>query len=138
MALIALQASAANVLVIAAAFGYGSWIPRFLPEKFSRFIRLVCVVIGGFGLLLVDQISLNRWTIGAILAAGVVFTFASKLRPWQMRVPIAGFPAAAVCVMLMWTAVAGLCQPVGDWGKDGLVLTFEASGQRVYQVVSSK
>jgi len=27
MALIALQTIAANVLVIAAAFGYGSWIP---------------------------------------------------------------------------------------------------------------
>lgn len=125
MALIALQAIAANLLVMAAAFGYGSWIPRFLPETFSRFTRLVCVMIGGFGLLgltvfLVGQISLNRWTIGAILAAGVAFTFASKLRPWQLRVPIAGVPAAIVCAMLLWTAVAGLCLPVGDWGKDGV------------------
>jgi hypothetical protein len=125
MWLIALQTVAANVLVAIAAFGFGSWIPRFLPESFSRFTRLAGAMIGGFGLLgltifLIGHVSLTRWTIGAILASGVVLAFASKLRPWLLRVPFSTVPAAIVCGMLLWTAVAGLAEPVGDWGKDGV------------------
>ena len=37
MWLIALHAIAANLLVMVAAWSFGSWIPRLLPETFSRF-----------------------------------------------------------------------------------------------------
>jgi hypothetical protein len=122
---IALQTILANVLVIAAAFGYGCWIPRFLPTTFSRFTRLVCSFIGGFGLLgltvfLVGHISLTRWTVGAVLAVGTALAVISKLRPWELRLPIARVPALIVCAMLLWTALAGLAEPVGDWDKDGV------------------
>jgi hypothetical protein len=125
MWLIALQAAAANVLVAIAAFGFGSWIPRFLPASFSRFTRLVCAMIGGFGLLgltvfLVGCISLTRWSVGAILITGAILAVTGKLKPWELRLPIAKIPAAIVCAMLLWTAVGGLAEPIGSWDKDGV------------------
>jgi hypothetical protein len=122
---IALQAIAANAWVSVAAFGYGSWIPRFLPQTFSRFAKLACGLIGGFGLLgltvfLVGHVSLTRWSVGAILIVGTILAAASKLRPWDLCLPVAKVPAAIVCAMLVWTAVAGLAEPVGSWDKDGV------------------
>jgi len=129
MVLIALKAITGNLLVLLAVFGFGSWITRWLPESFSRFTRLVCALTGGFGLLgltifLVGHVALNRWTIGGVLAAGVALAIFNKAQPLrqalQVRVPVAKLPGAIVVAMLALTAVAGLAEPVGDWGKDGV------------------
>src|ERR1051326_6016806 len=129
MGLIALKAIAANLLIVVAAFGFGSWIVRWLPEHFSRFNRIVCSLVGGFGLMgltifLVGQVALNTWTIGGVLAIGVALAMFNKVHPlrqaMQLRLPVAKLPAAIVVAMLALTAIAGLAEPVGDWGKDGV------------------
>src|SRR6266851_2553615 len=127
MWLIALKTIAANLAVILAAFGFGSWIPGLLPKSFSRFTRLVCAMIGGFGLLgltifLVGHVALNRWTLGAILAIGAGVAFFGPQRVLMTQgwsVPVARLPAAIVLAVLALTALAGLAEPAGDWGIDG-------------------
>src|SRR5579863_2543358 len=125
MGLIALRAIAANILVMVAVFGFGSRISRLFPDTFSLFTTLLCAMTGGFGLLgltifLVGHVALNRWTVGAILAIGVALAIFSKERPWELRVPITKLPAAIVIAVLLATVGAGLAEPVGDWGKDGV------------------
>jgi len=129
MVLLAFRAIAANLLIVVAVLGFGCWIPRWLPESFSRFNRVVCSLVGGFGLLglsifLVGQVALNRWTIGGILAIGVALAIFNKAQPLrqalQVRVPVAKLPAAIVAAMLALAALAGLAEPVGDGGKDGV------------------
>jgi hypothetical protein len=123
-----LKAIGANLALVTAVFGFGSWIPRLLPESFSRFTRLVCVMIGGFGLLgltifLVGHVALNRWTLGAILAIGAAVALFGQQKSLIMQgssVPVARLPAAIVLTMLTLTAVAGLAEPVGDWSIDGV------------------
>jgi hypothetical protein len=110
---------------MAAVYGFGSWMRGLLPESFPGFTQVVCVMIGGLGLLgltifLVGHISLNRWTIGLVLAAGLFQAILSRLRPLPLRVPVATLPAAIVMTVLMLTAVGGLAEPVGDWGIDGV------------------
>jgi hypothetical protein len=125
MWLIALKAIAGNVLVVVSAFGFGTWLSRFLPGSFSRFTRLICTTIGGFGLLglllfVVGQVSFHRTTIGIVLAIGVISAVASKLSLWESRMPIHKIPAAIVAAVLLLTALGGLAEPVGDWGVDGV------------------
>src|SRR6267154_2376961 len=103
-----LKAIGANLALITAVFGFGSWIPRLLPESFSRFTRLVCAMIGGFGLLgltifLVGHVALNRWTLGAILAIGACVAFFGQqksLMTPRLSVPVARLPAAIVLTAL--------------------------------------
>ena len=125
MWLIALKAIAGNVLVAVSAFGFGTWLSRFLPDSFSRFTRLVCTTIGGFGLLglllfIVGQVSFHRTTIGIVLATGVTSAVASKPWLWEFTMPIHKIPAAIVAAVLLLTAFGGLAEPVGDWGIDGV------------------
>ena len=125
MWLIALKAIAGNVLVAVSAFGFGTWLSRFLPDSFSRFTRHVCTTIGGFGLLglllfIVGQVSFHRTTIGIVLATGVASTMASKPWLWKSTTRIHKIPAAIVAAVLLLTAFGGLAEPVGDWGIDGV------------------
>src|SRR5712664_2997123 len=125
MWLIALKAIGGNVLVAVSAFGFGTWLSRFLPDSFSRFTRLVCTTIGGFGLLglllfIVGQVSFHRTTIGIVLATGVTSAVASKPWLWEFGIRIHKIPAAIVAAVLLLTAFGGLAEPVGDWGIDGV------------------
>lgn len=125
MVQLALGAIAANLVVMVAAFGLGRWIEPLLPNSFSRFTQTVCTWAAGFGVLgiavfLAGVMALNRWTIGGVLAVGVAAAIAGKSKFLQVRVPVAMLPAAIVTAVLVWTAMAGLAEPIGDWGKDGV------------------
>lgn len=122
---LAVGAIAANLVVMVAAFGLGRWIEALLPKSCSRFTQTVCTWAAGFGVLgtavfLAGMIALNRWTVGAVLAIGVAAAIAGKSKFLQIRTPVAMLPAAIVAALLVWTGMAGLAEPIGDWGKDGV------------------
>jgi hypothetical protein len=120
-----LRAIAANIVVLIAAFGFGTSLIRLLPDSFSRQTKSICAVIGGFGVLglvlfVVGYLSFTRWTIGVVLAIGIAMAVLSKLRPWPIPRPIAIFPAAIIAVVLVMTALSGLLEPTGDWNVDSV------------------
>ena len=125
MWLIALKAVFANILVAVSVIGFGIWIPRFLPDSFSRSTKWICAVVGGVGtlgslLFIVGQFSYTRMSIGIVLALGVILALFGS---WQIYLPIRK-PAVIVIALLAITAVAGLAQPVGDWDVDGISYHF--------------
>ena len=135
MWLLALKAIITNATVIISIFGFGSWISRLLPESFSRETRSICALIGGFGILglvlfVVGYLSFARWTIGLILAIGVILAITSKPRPWGIRGTVAITPAAIVGFVLALTALTGLEEPVGDWNIDSVA--YHLAGPKVW------
>ena len=125
MLALALKAIFANLLVIVSVFGFGTSLIRLLPESLSRLTRSTCAFIGGFGILglllfLAGHVSLNRVTIGVVIAIGVAMAITSKLRPWIPRHYVATIPATIVLAVLSITALTGLAEPVGDWNYDGV------------------
>jgi hypothetical protein len=120
-----LQAIAANIVVMIAAFGFGTSIAPLLPDSFSRQTKSICAMIGGFGILglvlfVVGYLSFTRWTIGFILAIGIAMAVFSKLRPWPISRSVAIFPAAIIAAVLVMTALSGLLEPAGDWNIDSV------------------
>ena len=62
MLFVVLKAIFANLLVILSIAGYSFWIPRYIPDSFSRVTKVLCSVVGGYGtlgtlLFLVGQVS---------------------------------------------------------------------------------
>jgi hypothetical protein len=111
---------------MAAAFGFGTSLLRFLPNTFSRSTRILCALISGFGLLgltlfVVGYLSFTKWTVGAVLFFGLALAARKWLRSnWEFYLPLSILPAAIVCVVLSVTAIAGLGEPTGDWNIDGV------------------
>ena len=125
MGLEILKATVANIIVAFSAFGFGCWIPRALPKTFSRLTQCICSWVGGFGVLgltlfVIGHLSFTRATIGIVLAIGVLAGFTIIPRSWRFKVPIAHSAFAIVAIVLAITAIAGLAEPVGDWGTDGI------------------
>lgn len=125
MGLEILKATVANIIVAFSAFGFGCWIPRALPKTFSSLTQCICSWVGGFGVLgltlfVIGHLSFTRATIGIVLAMGVLAGFATIPRSWRFKVPLALPAFAIVAIVLAITAIAGLAEPVGDWGTDGI------------------
>jgi hypothetical protein len=121
--------------VIISAFGFGSLLSRWFPESFPRLTRVVCALIGGFGVLgltlfLVGWHKYNRLTISMVLAVGIALAIRSLLAGWEFYLPIAELPAAIVAIVLIATAVAGLAEPVGDWNID--TVAYHLVGPKVW------
>lgn len=127
MALLFLKAIFSNIIVGISAFGFGTWILRFLPDSFSRLTRFVLATIAGFGILgivlfCVGHISFSRIAIAIVVAIGIISAFINKNISFNL--PINKFPAAIVGIVLAITAIGGLAEPVGDWESDGVAYHF--------------
>lgn len=119
-------------LVLIAAFGFGAWISPLFPSSLTAISRNTCSWIGGFGLLGVMLFVIGQWKfnvpiIGIVVAVGIASALIHFLRLHRAtRRAAAGnaksrvVPAAIVALILILTAVAGLAEPVGDWGVDGV------------------
>ena len=122
----------ATGMVAVAAFGIGTWIAPLLPASFSLASRNICCWIGGLGLLgvflfVIGQWLLNLTVVGIVVAAGIatalarIFELRGFLRSHTLQIPrLHVVPASIVIIVLLITAVAGLADPVGDWGIDGV------------------
>jgi len=130
MLFVVLKAIFANLLVILSIAGYSVWIPRYLPDSFSRATKVLCSVVGGYGtlgtlLFLVGQISYTPFSIGIVLFFGIALALFKLRAPRQFHLHLKElFPnktaAALLLFLIVLTTVAGLAQPVGDWGVDGV------------------
>jgi hypothetical protein len=125
-----------------AALGMGGWIGFSLPPKFSRFDRVVCVWLGGLGILgtvlfLIGQLVLTRKVIfvvvmGAWIAAiRPIIRLVRDISPASLRLTnIDAIPAAFIVFILLVTAVAGLNQITGDMGHDAI--SYHLLGPKVW------
>jgi hypothetical protein len=115
-----------------AAFGCGARIANVLPATCNRIERLGISLLGGLGifslaLFLIGQISFNRTTIVAALAAAVLLSVRPLWRAWRnlnlipQTMPRDAFiPGIIVLVVLVITAVAGTAEITGDWNQDAV------------------
>lgn len=120
-----LKATVANIIVAFSAFGFGCWIPRALPKTFSRLTQCIYCWIGGFGVLgltlfVIGHLSFTPTIVGIVLSVGVLAGFTIILRSLRLQVPLAHPAFVIVGIVLAITAIAGLAEPVGDWGIDGV------------------
>lgn len=119
-------------LVTVAAFGAGAWIALVLPSSYHRFERISFAFLGGFGVLsstlfLIGQISLTRLSITLTLASASAFGIPFFRRVLQDEAPvpsvrprIPNVPAIVIGCLLVFMAISGLAEIVGDWGSDGV------------------
>lgn len=119
-------------IVAIAAFGIGTWIAPFFPDSLPPASRNICSWIGGLGFLglilfVIGQWKFNLVVIGIVVAVGMTSAFVHFLKMHKFlhtgaleisRARV--IPAAIVASVLLITAVAGLAEPVGDWGVDGV------------------
>lgn len=124
-------AIAANVVLVAAAIGYGTLLKPLLPPSRSSFDRFGIVLLGGVGifgtlLFLVGQFCFSLLTVVLLSSIGVLIgtlvTFGGKRTSISTR-PTRVFPIVPVVVVayvLAITAVGGLTAPTGDIGNDSI------------------
>jgi hypothetical protein len=130
-----IPAIAANVVLLSAALGFGGTLRALLPHNFKKIDRIATVLTGGLGLLgillfCVGQFWYTRRGIGGVLAIGLLL-FAWFSRGWirefsvcvgELRASV--LPVLIVVSVLMWTAIAGLAEPIGDMNGDGVAYHF--------------
>jgi hypothetical protein len=130
------KAVLSTMAVALATFGFGTWLLFFFPETFSKFSRYVCSWVAGFGIFgltifVVGLWSLTRLRVGVLIGIGVA---SALVHVWQKRDSLASFlrswskppaiPLLIVVFVMGLTAIAGLAEPVGDWGVDGVAYHF--------------
>jgi hypothetical protein len=132
----------ATLLIAVATFGIGTLILPHFSDSLTLATRYVCSWIAGFGLLgvllfLIGQWRFTRITIGAALAIGVALALAHLYRASKSVNSVfiqtgKGFwiPASIIFAVLIITAIAGLAEPVGDWGVDNVA--YHLIGSKVW------
>jgi hypothetical protein len=136
-----LAAIGANLMLVAAALGFGSLLGRWFPQTFSRVDRIACTLLGGLGLLgtllfCIGMIWFSRTAILLILLFGVLLCikFVAPLAHssrWQF--PTSGLPVLPVIVVatvLLITAIGGLADPTGDIKMD--TIAYHYLGPKVW------
>jgi hypothetical protein len=126
-----LPAIFANIILFAAAFGYGNLLRPLFPHSFSFLDRLAFTLLGGFGLLgtalfCISEFWFSRSAILLVLIPGVALclqTTVQTLRNGRVALskicaPI--LPALIVASILLVTAVGGLALPTGDMNNDSI------------------
>jgi hypothetical protein len=121
----------ANMVLLAAALGFGSLLRRLFLENFSRLDRIALTLLGGLGLLgtilfCVGQVWFSRSAILLVLLLGVLFgleTFARTIREARavfatLSPPI--LPLAVIICVLLVTVVGGFAEPTGDMNSDAV------------------
>jgi hypothetical protein len=121
----------ANVILVAAALGFGSFVSFLVPRTFSRLDRFILRFLAGFGLqgtilFCVGQASFSRLAIWSVLSCGLLLAVVSLIREVRtdrpeledFRAPVV--PAAIVLGVALLTAVGGPVTPVGDTNNDAI------------------
>lgn len=125
----------ANVVLLAAALGFGGPPSRLLAPDSSRLDRIAVRLLSGLGLLgvilfCVGQVWFTRSAIALVLAAGIVLAAPPLRRKTRTRPQpaqswsVPALPALIIAVVLTLTAVAGLALPVGDMNSDAVAYHF--------------
>ncbi|MDP9339201.1 MAG: hypothetical protein M3P45_10065 [Acidobacteriota bacterium] len=132
MAWLALHAVFGLCAVTVAGFGCGSWIADALPDSFHRAERCGLSLLGGLGLFslalfLIGQVSFTRGTIAAALTVAALLAVRPLHFAWRkierISRTIAGNISVAgsiVFLVLAITAISGIAEMTGDWGKDSV------------------
>ncbi|HXJ05755.1 MAG TPA: hypothetical protein VNH65_11680 [Candidatus Acidoferrum sp.] len=125
----ALAAVIANLILLVAAFGFGSLLGSLIPQSFSLLDRFAIKLLGGLGFLgtilfCIGQVWFSRFAIILVLLLGVLLALASsakaarELRAAPIKSNLRALPALIVTIVLLITAVGGLAEPVGDIKMD--------------------
>src|SRR5690242_18405931 len=126
-----LSAGLANILLLLAAFGLGSWPSRYLPASATEADRLSVALLGGLGMLgtvlfCVGQVRFSFEIIAVILSSAAmigVYFLTKHLNRWDSKLlelvpPI--LPAAIIALLLLVTVVGGFAAPSGDVKMDAI------------------
>jgi hypothetical protein len=130
-----LPAIFANIVVLAAALGFGSLLRRLSPQTFLPIDRFAFALLGGLGLLgtvlfCVGQFWFSRAAITLILVLGLALVAKPAAQAFRdrhailSRVSAPPLPASIVAVVLLVTAISGLALPVGDLNHDSIAYHF--------------
>jgi hypothetical protein len=126
-----LPAIFANIVLFAAALGFGNLLRRLFPKTFSPIDRFAFMLLGGLGLLgtvlfCVGQFWFSRTAIILILLFGLVLVAKPAARALRnsrttlFNVSRPAVPFAVVAVVLVVTAMGGLALPTGDMNHDSI------------------
>jgi hypothetical protein len=126
-----LPAIFANIVLLAAALGFGRLLRRLFPENFSRLDRLALTLLGGLGLLgtilfCVGQVWFSRSAIVMVLLLGVsvgIGYMARIAREWRTVFATLSPPMLPLLVIgsvLVVTVVGGFAEPTGDMNSDAV------------------
>jgi hypothetical protein len=136
-----ISAIAANIVVLAAAVGFGSLLCSALPEKFMLVDRLALSLLGGLGVLgillfCLGQVWFSRTAIGVVVLPGAILGFRvaargwSKIRPVLSELSVPFLPGAVIAIVVLVTVVGGLAEPTGDIKMDAIA--YHYLGPRVW------
>ena len=132
---------AANLILIAAAFGIGNLLRLLFPSPFSRIDRFATILLGGLGLLgtllfLIGMIHFSLSLVLIILLPCALFGVNSlrkelKESVSQLRLSkLPRIPSLVIGLLLIVTLIGGLAEPVGDIKMDAIAYHF--LGPRVW------
>lgn len=126
-----LPAIFANVVLLAAALGFGSLLRRLFPENFSQIDRLAMTMLGGLGILgtvlfCVGQVWFSRTAIllvlllGVLLSGGVLAGVIRGCRSMFATLSFPFLPLAIIVGVLAVTFAGGFAEPTGDMNNDAI------------------
>jgi hypothetical protein len=131
----------ANLLLLFAAFGLGSFLRPLFPQNFLKVDRIAAIALGGLGLLgtLLFVVGMHHFSLVVILAVllpaalfGLVFIRKELRGPANHlrfeNIPL--LPVAVIALILIITLLGGLAEPVGDIKMDAIAYHF--LGPRVW------
>ena len=126
-----LPAIFANLVLLAAAIGFGSLLRRLFPGSFTRIDRLALTLLGGLGILgtllfCVGQVWFSRTAIllvlllGVLLSTGVLAEVFRECRAFLGTLSLAILPLAVIGSVLAVNIIGGFAEPTGDMNSDAI------------------
>jgi hypothetical protein len=130
-----LPAIFANVVLFAAALGFGGLLRPLFPQTFSAIDRLAFTLLGGLGLLGTVLFCVGQfWFSGVAIVLILLFGLALLVKPAARvlrdgrailsNISLPPLPTAIVAAVLLVTAIAGLALPTGDMNHDSIAYHF--------------
>jgi hypothetical protein len=130
-----LPAILANVVLFAAALGFGSLLRPLFPKTFSQVDRLAFMLLGGLGLIgtllfCVGQLWFSRAVVVSILLFGLILIAnpaLQRIRGLRAILSVISGPPLPVCIVaivLLVTGISGLALPTGDMSHDAIAYHF--------------
>jgi len=126
-----LPAIFANLVLLAAALGFGSLLRRLFPDSFSPIDRLALTLLGGLGILgtllfCLGQMWFSRTAIllvlllGVLLSTGVLAGVFRDCRAFFATVSLPILPLAVIGGVLVVHIIGGFAEPTGDMNSDAV------------------